>query len=166
MCTNFHNGIAAPYRNAKYRNAKFSTPILKTVQRNIEIMKILFLTEQFPYPLHDGGNLRTFHILAGLVQQHDVTLVAHEPPSGMQNVAKFPLDCNVVIAQKSSVVSRVVGGIENWDRSLFLSKNWSENLLAAAERELRKNSYDVIHFNHLDTACYALRAELVLPKSV
>ena len=40
-------------------------------------MRILFVTEQYPYPLHDGGNLRTYHILRGLARKHEVWLVSH-----------------------------------------------------------------------------------------
>jgi hypothetical protein len=38
-------------------------------------MKILFITEKFPYPLDSGGRIRTYHILKGLSQEHDITLV-------------------------------------------------------------------------------------------
>lgn len=39
-------------------------------------------------------------------------------------------------------------------RALFALKNWSEPLLQAANHLLTNDAYDVIHFNHLDTACY------------
>ena len=38
-------------------------------------MKILFITEKIPYPLDSGGKIRTYHILKGLSQDHDVTLI-------------------------------------------------------------------------------------------
>ena len=39
-------------------------------------MKVLFITEEFPYPLDTGGNVRTFHLLRALASQHDVVLLA------------------------------------------------------------------------------------------
>ena len=39
-------------------------------------MKILILTPQLPYPPHQGTSLRNFHIIRGLAQQHDITLLS------------------------------------------------------------------------------------------
>lgn len=38
-------------------------------------MNILFLSTRSPYPLISGHSLRTYHILKGAAQEHDVTLV-------------------------------------------------------------------------------------------
>lgn len=38
-------------------------------------MKILFLTQNFPYPPSNGGMLRTHHILAGISEKHHVDLL-------------------------------------------------------------------------------------------
>jgi glycosyltransferase involved in cell wall biosynthesis len=38
----------------------------------------------------------------------------------------------------------------------FVARNWSVPLQTAAERTLSESRFDAIHFNHLDTACYAL----------
>ncbi|MCA9131779.1 MAG: glycosyltransferase [Planctomycetales bacterium] len=123
-------------------------------------MRILFLSERFPYPLHDGGNLRTYHLLAGLAAEHEVTLVAHAPPGGAAALPDFPLACRLVCVDKPSVLWRVGGRVYQGGRScrsLFLAKNWSPPLLAAARRQLQQLPFDAIHWNHLDTACYALR---------
>jgi polysaccharide biosynthesis protein PslH len=121
-------------------------------------MRILFLTDQFPYPLRDGGNLRSFHILSGLTRLHDVTLIAHKPEDdGI--LPSFPLDCKVIPVRKQSRSSRIAGGLLHGVRlhgSLFLTKNWSSALLHAAESEIQSRDFDAIHFNHLDTACYAM----------
>lgn len=38
-------------------------------------MRILILTPQLPYPPHQGTTLRNFHIIRGLAQRHEVTLL-------------------------------------------------------------------------------------------
>ncbi|MFY8199474.1 MAG: glycosyltransferase [Pirellula staleyi] len=122
-------------------------------------MRVLFLTDQFPYPLHDGGNLRTFHVLAGLAQEHEVTMIAHEPPRPSA-VSTFPIACRVVTVQKQRLPSRIAGGLMQGSRlqySMFLTKNWSSRLLLRAEIELKRSRFDAIHFNHLDTACFVLK---------
>ncbi len=122
-------------------------------------MKILFLTDQFPFPLDSGGNQRSFHVLSALAEVHHVTLVSHEPVGGPQTAARFPIDCRVLTVKKSVLAVRVIRGIGQGllgARSVFLSKNWSPRLLEAADRELKYGDYDAIHFNHLDTACYAM----------
>ena len=99
-------------------------------------MRILFVTEQFPYPLHDGGNLRTYHILRGLAQQHDVWLVAHEPAAAY-TVPAFPKNFRHVTTVREPAVWKrtlwnlVRRGIRG--NPLFLLKNWSDPLLQAVE---------------------------------
>ena len=39
-------------------------------------MRILFVTQKFPYPLDNGGNVRSYNLLRGLAQEHEVTLLA------------------------------------------------------------------------------------------
>jgi len=38
-------------------------------------MRILFLSTRSPYPLISGHSLRTYHILKGAAEEHEVTLV-------------------------------------------------------------------------------------------
>ncbi len=39
-------------------------------------MRVLFITEQFPHPLDNGGNLRSFHIIRELAREHEVHLLS------------------------------------------------------------------------------------------
>jgi sugar transferase (PEP-CTERM/EpsH1 system associated) len=119
-------------------------------------LRILFVSERFPYPLNDGGNLRTYHILHGLAREHDVHLVAHDRPD---------LDEPAVDALREICAVTIVPKPPRWrcllsgrivSESLFVARNWSDTLLAAVDELRGRESFDVIHFNHLDTACYAL----------
>lgn len=121
-------------------------------------MRILFLSEQFPYPLHDGGNLRTFHVLAALAKVHQVTLMAHAPETAEAQTT-FPLDCDVITIRKPRVPQRIANALLQGSRlhgSLFIAKNWSASLLQRASSEIQHGQYHAVHFNHLDTACFAL----------
>lgn len=43
-------------------------------------MKILLLTPQLPYPPHQGTSLRNYHIIRGLAQSHELTLLTFVEP--------------------------------------------------------------------------------------
>lgn len=43
-------------------------------------MKILIVTPQLPYPPHQGTSLRNYHIIRGLAQNHEVTLLSFVEP--------------------------------------------------------------------------------------
>ena len=43
-------------------------------------IKILILTPQLPYPPHQGTSLRNYHIIRGLAQNHEVTLLTFVEP--------------------------------------------------------------------------------------
>jgi polysaccharide biosynthesis protein PslH len=129
-------------------------------------MRILFITEQFPYPLDNGGNVRTFNLLKGLATSHEVTLIALAPthPGGedLRTVAR--------LCREVRLVPPAPGGTlrEAW---LLLSSTWNgesfvlaRHAFAAFGAEIAKaachyhaaadGGYDVVHFNHLDTAIY------------
>jgi len=123
-------------------------------------VRLLFVTDQFPWPLNDGGNLRTWHILEGLCRDHDVTLLAHRPHGVIQKTARLPENLrSVVTIEKPSLHRRI---IENTARMgvtrypLFLLKNNSLRLQQRVEALLARESFDAVHFNHLDTACFVL----------
>ena len=130
-------------------------------------MKILLLTEQFPWPLTDGGNLRTWHIIQGLQRQHEVTVLAHHWPPRAGKLDQSP--CGIsrpVLVPKLDVSRRLWHNIRHLGPSrwpLFLLKNFSPTLLGEADRLLASESFDVIHFNHLDTACFALTRDWPQP---
>jgi len=123
-------------------------------------MRILFVTEQYPYPLHDGGNLRTYHVLRGLAREHDVWLVSHqsrEDPAAAS--AALEGMCRITTVPEPAVWRRTLDSLVKRGlrrHPLFVLKNWSAPLLRAAESLLEEHPFDAIHFNMLDTACYAL----------
>lgn len=125
-------------------------------------MKILFITEQFPYPLDTGGNVRTFNILRGLAQAHEITLLASHtaavPDSHRLEVAQLCREIKLVRTQPHSLV-RELGSLA---RSLISRQPFL--LLRHARRAVRRElgtllesrswRFDAVHFNHLDAALY------------
>lgn len=125
-------------------------------------MKILFLTERFPHPLHDGGSLRSYHIIRTLAAQHAVTVLSQGEPEKRGGDRHY-LDktCQVRFVPSAQVVTQ---GIRNLlergiGQSLLMLKNWSDPFFAAANEMLATGGFDVVHCNHLDTAWYALKAD-------
>jgi sugar transferase (PEP-CTERM/EpsH1 system associated) len=120
-------------------------------------MRILFISEQFPYPLHDGGNLRTYHILRGLAREHEVTLLTHRGDSD-EGLTALSNICRTALVPKTPKLARLGGNLVRMGvgKPLFLLRNRSQQLLACADRLLNSEVFDAIHLNHLDTACFAL----------
>jgi glycosyltransferase involved in cell wall biosynthesis len=122
-------------------------------------MKILFVTEQFPYPLDNGGNIRTFHILRQLAKEHEVILASCER-SGLSSsdydelkpycseIKLFPPVPRETLRQGYYLIESLFGG-----RPYPINRNYSKEIHQWIRQ--RVGEVDVIHFNHLDAVCYA-----------
>jgi glycosyltransferase involved in cell wall biosynthesis len=123
-------------------------------------MNILFVSQKFPYPLNDGGNIRSFHIIQQLAKKHSVSLLSTVASANQaadcgelrrlcSKIQTFPrrADNRLLLADSllRSLFSR---------QPYFMHKNFSPELLAGILAEMRCCSYQVVHFNHLDTAQY------------
>jgi len=146
-------------------------------------MRILFISEKFPYPLDSGGNIRTFHLLQGLSRKHDVTLLVTTDCEikirHLQEVEKFCSEIKLVHVKPRSMIREV----SIFVRSLFsripfvisrhfrdVVRNEIKHALKSepAEKPVKSSLlqklqvFDIVHFNHLDAAIYAN----VIPESV
>lgn len=123
-------------------------------------MRILFISDRLPTRLHDGGSLRTFHILRGLARSHEVDVLSHD--QGTASLQLLREHCGIHQyhgVRPDAVWKRLLWGMVSgrvWKYPLFAIKNWSVPLLDAAEQLLATGEFDAVHFNHLDTACLAL----------
>lgn len=120
-------------------------------------MRILFLSEAFPFPLHDGGNLRTYHLLRGLAAHYEVCLLSHAPRNAGDTAALSNI-CRVRHVPSRPKLRRIAANAlrrGGWRQPFFLWKNRAQALLDAATQLLHAERFDAIHFNHLDTACFA-----------
>jgi glycosyltransferase involved in cell wall biosynthesis len=119
--------------------------------------RILFVTEKFPHPVDDGGQIRSFHVLARLAAEFPVTLLSLAAPSSADVEAIRRLDVEVV-----ECGPRRAGWTVPWfaAEALFtrapypMRKNFSRALLAEIRGRLAAGGVRAIHWNHLDAAQY------------
>lgn len=117
--------------------------------------KVLFVTEKFPYPLDTGGKIRSYHILKGLSQECDVTLLctADDRDRGhLSEIKKICKEVHVVDVQKRK------GDFIKAFRNLFskipfvVERHFSHQM--AYYVSVLSNEHDVIHLDHLDSSVY------------
>ncbi len=122
-------------------------------------MKILFISERFPWPLEDGGNLRTFHVLNAICKEHEVTLLSHTPKENViEAIRELEKICHVRTVAAPSLLktaAQVLMQPWRWKEPLFVLKNWSSALFKESQKLLKTKTFDVVHFNHLDTAAFS-----------
>lgn len=112
-------------------------------------MKILMLTPYLPYPLHSGGQIRTYNLLKKLAKDHEVTLYAlikdWEEQDGLEQLA--PLCHNIRLFKRSQQPFT----LNNVFRTAFSSfpflviRNHVRGMTTAIQEELNVNKYDLIH---------------------
>ncbi len=111
-------------------------------------MKILMLTPYLPYPLHSGGQIRSYNLLKNLSKKHQITLFSFiRSKEERKHVNKLKKFCN-----KVEVFQRRPA----WDpRNIILAAftpypflvaiYLSFSVRKAIRRELESGSYDLIH---------------------
>lgn len=110
-------------------------------------MKILFLAPRFPRPPYKGDQARAAQQLRLLRQKHDITLLAlaDQPVTTAERDAAQAL-CSklVVIARtRASVLNLLRGPLTRLPLQTLLYA--SHGYAAAVDRELRQNSFDIVH---------------------
>ena len=124
-------------------------------------MKILFITETFPYPLDSGGKIATYQLLQTVSRKHSVHLVApvHKNPkpaflralpSHIKVTTVIDPKRNVFYTQPKSELLRSVFSLKPFFISLFESKP----LKAVVDNLLASEKFDVIHIDHIGMAQY------------
>lgn len=121
------------------------------------IMRLLFLTPQFPYPPHKGTTLRNFNLIAGLAARHEIDLLSFHDAA---RVPPGPLDalCRriaVVPMPHRATVRRAIDTlISPWpDMGLRL---WSPQFMAQFHAWLSDGGYDAIQIEGIELARYGL----------
>ena len=115
-------------------------------------MKILFITPDIPYPLFNGGKIRTYFLLHNLAKKHDVTLISYDKqPDDQTRAEVFKEFCNNVVIiplgeRQTPQRKRKVQLL-----SMFSSKpyqyyaSYSPQMQQAIDAELSKHNFDLIH---------------------
>lgn len=125
-------------------------------------MRVLYVTEQLPWPLDSGGNVRSFHVLRGLASAHEVVLASGvSPGASMPDTAALGAYCaglHCVPLEAGSPwrdASTLAAGAFS-RRPFLIARRESPALRALVRRVLREHGpFDAVHFNHLDACLYA-----------
>ena len=119
--------------------------------------RLLFVTEKFPWPLDDGGQLRTWHVLAGLAAELPVTLASLAPPdpSSIEPVRALGVEVATFARRRSAARTAWYAAKALATRKPYpLEKNASRELLADLRRRIAAGGVLALHLNHLDAAQY------------
>ena len=121
--------------------------------------KLLFVSQQAPWPLDSGGNLRTYHLLRALNERFEVTLVSTDPGGdAASRLAEVAAEVVLVPAMnKAGVFGRAASLLKSLFTAepVLLAHNKSEALDAVCRERLASGEYSALHLNHLDTTPYA-----------
>jgi len=122
-------------------------------------MRILFITEKFPYPLNNGGNIRTYHILRCLSERHSVTLFSIEPETDKTKAVNFIKEiCDVKTfpRKRRSAPWKAFYMLQSmlYGKPYPINKNYSAAMKTALRNALQNSEFDALHFNHIDAAVY------------
>lgn len=112
-------------------------------------MKILMLTPYLPWPLHSGGQIRTYNLLKNLAKKHEISLFSFIRDESERNyVQKLEPFCKKVILFKRT---KSPWAIRNILLSLFtpypflVSIYLSRRAKKRLTQELNNGKYDIIH---------------------
>ncbi|MFN8445472.1 MAG: glycosyltransferase family 4 protein [Caldilineaceae bacterium] len=125
-------------------------------------MKILFLSQVFPFPLDAGPKVRSYYVLRYLAQKHDVTLVSFvrstDTEQATQHVRQFCPAIYTTLMERSSLkdLNFLLKSLPS--RTPFLiSRDWSQEMVAQIEQAVREQGpFDFVHADQLWMAPYAL----------
>ena len=122
-----------------------------------KIPTVLFVSEKFPWPLDDGGQIRTFQILKALSARFSVVLVALSPSSPEHEEPIRNLGVKVVTFQRRHrrwmMPWRILQTLFS-KRPYPLPKNFAGEILEEIGRQINSGDIQALHLNHLDAAQY------------
>ncbi|MBK7877115.1 MAG: glycosyltransferase [Planctomycetes bacterium] len=122
--------------------------------------RILFASEKFPWPVDDGGQARTYNVLACLAREFPVTLLALAPPdpSSVAPIEALGVEVELVGRRAPRWQTPAWAALSTFTRAPHpMGKNRSSAMLRALKRRIEAGGVLGVHFNHLDTAQYVER---------
>lgn len=139
-------------------------------------MRILFLTNLLPYPLDNGGKIKTYTTIRALADAgHKIDLVCFTEKNNIQKEYENQL---LQLCQKVEQVYLKLTTAENMQymmlmaiKSLFsaysfgLYKYQSDKMKQKLEELCRDNNYECIYFDHLQLCVYKEYLEKILPNA-
>lgn len=123
-------------------------------------MKILFISENFPYPLDSGGRIRTYHIMKGLSRQHEITLVTtletEDKRAYLPELTKVCRAINTIKAPRETPFQLGTELLKSLisPAPIVVERHYLPDVAAEIQRLLASDRFDVVHFDHLDASFY------------
>lgn len=133
-------------------------------------MKILILTPQLPYPPHQGTTLRNYHILRGLADAHDLTLLSYVEP-GQQTT---PAEMEPLLALCTAVKTVPTPPHPTRRRLQLLATSREPDMAhrlrdsrheLALRRLLAENAFDIVQIEGIELAHLIPTIRAVSPRS-
>ncbi len=132
-------------------------------------MKLLILTPQLPYPSHQGTSLRNFHIIRGLAERHEITLLSFlENNQTADSAAVEPLLalCAVqTVPVPTRSTARRLWQFVSTRRPDMAHRLYSESFAAELRRLLAANQFDIVQVEGIELARYMEIVRAVSPAS-
>ena len=121
-------------------------------------MRILFLSQWFPFPTDNGSKLRVRHLLHGLSQRHDVTLLSfteHQTTGvSASEIHSLCSDVHVLPARTFNPRGRRARlGFLSWTPR-FLTDTYSTQMDGLIRNSISKNKYDLVIASQLSMVSY------------
>lgn len=119
--------------------------------------RVVFVSERCPWPIDDGGQIRTYKVLERLAGRYTVTLLALAPPSPADVAPIRALGVEVLTFPRRDERWRLPlhAAASLVDRRPFpFNKSFSRDVLGALRRQLARGDVAALHLNHLDAAQY------------
>lgn len=112
-------------------------------------MRILMLTPYLPYPLHSGGQIRTYNFLKQLSSKHQVTLFAlikdEDEKKYIPVLKQFCQDVQVFKRSSHPFTLRNILRTAVSSYPFLVIRNYVAEVKKAVAMELKKHDYDLIH---------------------
>src|SRR5207245_1201102 len=122
-----------------------------------QLMDLLAVTSQVPWPLDRGGHLRTYHLLRRLAGSFRVRLVAADTePRGDAVEALRSVGIELRVARVSprtawGEATRALGAFARREPYAFYGRHNRPEMWTTIAHELRRRRPDVLYLDHLDS---------------
>ncbi|MCB9418401.1 MAG: glycosyltransferase [Ardenticatenaceae bacterium] len=131
--------------------------------------RILLLTPQLPYPPHQGTSLRNFHIIRGLAEQHEITLLSFlESNQTADSAAIEPLLALCAVHTVPVPVrspARRLWQLVSTRRPDMAHRLYSEAFAIELRRLLAADQFDIVQVEGIELARYMEIVRAVSPTS-
>lgn len=122
-------------------------------------MKILFLTQLFPYPPICGGTIKSFNILSHLGRRHEVVLVSfvREDPTPEQigALASFCKEIRTVPIKRSTINNLKYAAFSLMSKRPFIvARDRIAKMQRVVDGLLNSKQFDLVYVDHLQMAQY------------